>query len=83
MQKISWKRVLKLAIPLSIISMIAVVIFFNLGSKSKLIDGDFVGKTKNEIFRSEDKSAALEKVINISRPRVVFFPEKDHLSIYP
>ena len=63
MENFSWKRVLKLAIPLSIISMIIVTFLTIQGRESKLSNGDFIGKKKTEFM--DNKAVLLEKVVKI------------------
>lgn len=63
MEKIRWRRVLRLAIPLSVVGMIVVAYVLNLGRVSKLSDGDFIGKNKKDFINNEE--VLLEKVVKI------------------
>ena len=63
MEKIRWRKVFRLAIPLSIIGMIVVAYVLSLGRVSKLSDGDFIGKNKRDFINNEE--VLLEKVVKI------------------
>jgi len=63
MEKIRWRRVFRLAIPLSIIGMVVVAYVLSLGRVSKLSDGDFIGKNKKDFINNEE--VLLEKVVKV------------------
>lgn len=63
MEKIRWKKVFGLAIPLSIISIAILIFIINAGRVSKLIDGDFIGKKKTDFMKNEE--VLLDKIVNI------------------
>ena len=54
MEKIRWRKVLKLTIPLSIIAVITIVFTTNLGKVSKLSNGDFIGMRKTEFMDNKE-----------------------------
>ena len=63
MENFSWKRVLRLAIPLSIISIMIIAFVMNGDRKSNLSDGDFIGKKKTDFM--DKREVLLEKVVRI------------------
>ena len=63
MEKIRWRKILQLTIPLSIIAVITIVFVMSLGKVSKLSNGDFIGMRKTEFM--DNKEVLLEKVITL------------------